>query len=452
MSTLTLGMLADGGAAARCLIDAGMSADEAVAKRERFARAAEALIAAGHTPETHVVAAFVPGRIEVFGKHTDYCGGRSLLCTVERGMCFVAVGREGDTVRFLALDPDEQAVLTPDGTSSVIAGHWSNYPASVVRRLARNFPGLPFGADVAMSSDLPKASGLSSSSAMIVGTFLVLARLAGVESTETYRRYLPDREALAGYLGTVENGQSFGPLVGHTGVGTFGGSQDHTAILCSKPGRLSVYSFRPVRFRSDVRMPTGVRFVIADSGVAAEKTGDALAKYNRVSTRVRDLVFAWNEAGGQAGCLNDIIDSSPEALGRLRGLVEGRSPEVAASLLSRLDQFLIESNNLIPKAADAFANADWGGLRSIANESHAGADSGLLNQVPQTNALQREMLSHGAIAASAFGAGFGGSVWGLFDSAGLEQWAASEPASRFASFVTRPGCAAVEIESAASIR
>ena len=28
---------------------------------------------------------FVPGRIEVFGKHTDYAGGRSLLCCVERG-------------------------------------------------------------------------------------------------------------------------------------------------------------------------------------------------------------------------------------------------------------------------------------------------------------------------------------------------------------------------------
>ncbi|HEX7780086.1 MAG TPA: galactokinase family protein, partial [Vicinamibacterales bacterium] len=33
---------------------------------------------------------FVPGRIEIFGKHTDYAGGRSLLCTVPRGFAVAA--------------------------------------------------------------------------------------------------------------------------------------------------------------------------------------------------------------------------------------------------------------------------------------------------------------------------------------------------------------------------
>ncbi|MDX1430536.1 MAG: galactokinase family protein, partial [Rhodothermales bacterium] len=30
---------------------------------------------------------FVPGRIEVLGKHTDYAGGRSLTCATEHGFC-----------------------------------------------------------------------------------------------------------------------------------------------------------------------------------------------------------------------------------------------------------------------------------------------------------------------------------------------------------------------------
>ena len=33
---------------------------------------------------------FVPGRIEVLGKHTDYAGGRSLLAAVDRGITFTA--------------------------------------------------------------------------------------------------------------------------------------------------------------------------------------------------------------------------------------------------------------------------------------------------------------------------------------------------------------------------
>ena len=57
---------------------------------------------------------FVPGRIEVVGKHTDYAGGSSLLCAVERGftvtvdprrdgrVCVRSAGSESD----FPLDPD----------------------------------------------------------------------------------------------------------------------------------------------------------------------------------------------------------------------------------------------------------------------------------------------------------------------------------------------------------
>jgi galactokinase len=30
---------------------------------------------------------FVPGRVEVLGKHTDYAGGRSLLMAVSKAFC-----------------------------------------------------------------------------------------------------------------------------------------------------------------------------------------------------------------------------------------------------------------------------------------------------------------------------------------------------------------------------
>ncbi len=41
-----------------------------------------ACAALGGEPE---IAWFVPGRIEFLGKHTDYAGGRSLLCAVAQG-------------------------------------------------------------------------------------------------------------------------------------------------------------------------------------------------------------------------------------------------------------------------------------------------------------------------------------------------------------------------------
>ena len=35
---------------------------------------------------------FVPGRLEVLGKHTDYAGGRSLLAAVDRGVTITLEG------------------------------------------------------------------------------------------------------------------------------------------------------------------------------------------------------------------------------------------------------------------------------------------------------------------------------------------------------------------------
>ncbi len=118
-----------------------------------------------HGVSTEVRRYFVPGRIEVLGKHTDYAGGRSLLCAAERGMYFavaprpdnrmrVADGRLGETAEF-AIEPGLKAR----------AGHWSNYPMTMARRLARNFPGKWRGVDIGLVGDLPLAAGMSSSSA-----------------------------------------------------------------------------------------------------------------------------------------------------------------------------------------------------------------------------------------------------------------------------------------------
>ncbi|MGH7448520.1 MAG: galactokinase family protein, partial [Longimicrobiales bacterium] len=44
---------------------------------------------------------FVPGRIEVLGKHTDYAGGRSLLAAVHRGFVVAAAPRPDGAVQVI---------------------------------------------------------------------------------------------------------------------------------------------------------------------------------------------------------------------------------------------------------------------------------------------------------------------------------------------------------------
>src|SRR2546423_829610 len=130
------------------------------------------------------------------------------------------------------------------------------------------------------------AAGLSSSSALIIAIFLALADANNLWERAEFRRNIHSIEDLAGYLGTNENGQTFGDLVGDRGVGTFGGSQDHTAILGGEPGRLKVYKYCPVKLEQTIDLPRDWIFAIASSGVVAEKTGAAMEKYNCASQRV----------------------------------------------------------------------------------------------------------------------------------------------------------------------
>ena len=40
------------------------------------------------------MAFYVPGRIEILGKHTDYAGGSSMVAAAERGFSLVAVATQ----------------------------------------------------------------------------------------------------------------------------------------------------------------------------------------------------------------------------------------------------------------------------------------------------------------------------------------------------------------------
>lgn len=379
------------------------------------------------------IAVFVPGRIEFLGKHTDYCGGRSLLCAVERGICMAAVPRADALVRVFhpAMAQAVEFALRPDLISRT--GRWDNYLMAVARRVARNFPGPLLGADIAIQGNLPVAAGLSSSSVMVVGMFLILSAINALERRPNYQSCIRNREDLAGYLGSIENGQGFQNhgvvLAGDQGVGTLGGSQDHTAILCSVVDQLKQYSFTPVRCEADVPLPPGHRFVVISCGIAAEKTGAAQSLYNRGPLVVRHLLKSWNDSTGRADpCLAAATRSDPSAADRLRQIIRDERTEEfpKIAILDRLSQFVEESERIVPAAAAALRAGDLRLLGEWVDQSQQFSERWLGNQIPQTVFLANSARRIGAVAASAFGAGFGGSVWALAPDSGIdvfrEEW------------------------------
>lgn len=371
----------------------------------------------GGSASRRIAFGFVPGRIEVLGRHTDYAGGRGLVCAVSRGFLFAAASNALGRVRLFEESREFEPVDFPLRPSiTPVVGAWANYPMTMARRLARNFGSGLGGVDIVLDSTLPVGSGMSGSSALMMATFTAIAALDGLPTAPTFRENLPSPIDLAVYLACAENGQGYRGLKGGQGVGTFGGSEDHAAILMGRAGVLSVFGFRPASLIAEVPWPRSWRLIVAFSGVRAEKTREALRKYNLVSRRAALAVTRYNQRyGTRLSSLREVVKDARahRSLARLEGLDGGRRDELA--LAERVRQFRLEEERALPAALRAIAGRDIQGLGVALSQSHRASKRYLWNIAPEIDWLQRSALRLGAAGASGFGAGFGGSILALVE-------------------------------------
>jgi galactokinase len=408
-----------------------------------FERALRAMRDRGVTAPS--VAIWVPGRLEVFGTHTDYAGGHSLVAALPRGFVFLAAPRTDRVVEVVDALRGERAVI---GGGQVTPVSWQEYAEVAVSRLDRNFPASRGGATIAFASDLPSAAGMSSSSALMVGIASALIRLRNLGARAEWTQNITSHADLAVYLACVENGSAFRGLAGDAGVGTHGGSEDHAAMLLARPMMLSAYSFVPLRHVADAPMPADWRFVIASSGVVAEKTGAARDAYNRLSRGAAILLGLWNENNTPAASLAEAITSSDRARQRLEELIRRSAiPAWPQDALERRLRHFCAETQIVLDASRAFDRGDKATLSDLSERSQTNAERLLGNQVPETVSLVREARECGAFAARSFGAGFGGSVWALIDADSgstfsrewLDRYQRAHPGRRSESFVAVPG-------------
>jgi len=386
----------------------GANADEI---SSRVARAARRLLHS-NASTARAVGLYVPGRIEILGKHTDYAGGSSLTCASTKAFTGVAI--ETDEAG-LQLEDEATGNTSFISYQSVLNGNpesWALYPAVVVRRALSIFGPFGKGVSIVFSSDIPRASGLSSSSAFVVTVWLALDGILGLNSRSEFKRVVRSGEDFSDFLGAVESGNDFGPLKGSDGVGTRGGSQDHTAVLYSRAGHASLYDYRPLRKRAEYPFPGEYEFVIASSGVKARKALGARKDYNRAVELAQKACTCWP---GNPATLREVVTSTDFSMQRLRSHLAGANfaPGLFDAVVERVRQFREEVFDIIPAATSALREGDMTGFGEAVRRSQQNADCCLRNQVPETRFLASVAHELGAVAASAFGAGFGGSVWAL---------------------------------------
>eukprot|EP00939_MAST-03C_sp_MAST-3C-sp1_P002305 g2305.t1 len=450
---LTIGQIAEESLAksvlVRRLVARGMVTEVAAVKADMFRSAAKRLIDEGVAKTKKASVFWCPGRIEIAGKHTDYAGGRSLLCATTRGFAVVSVPRDDASCRIFTTfgmnQEKKSATLPVSRDLEAKQGHWTAYPATAIRRLKRNFD-IKFGVDIALECDLPESSGMSSSSAVICYMFMVLAERNGVRDLPLFRKELPTEEALYTYLGFIENGQNCGStLVGDRGVGTFGGSEDHTAIMSGEAMKLKMFSYCPTRHEKTVRWPKDLDIVVCVSGAKAEKTAGAMGDYNNAAFMAFDAARAYCEGTSLATSsfvkgrpnLAEIGDGNPMTRSfvlqeiakmddgktiRPNGNKKSRCYE-AGALERRASQFYAESEEIVPNLAAAFETGDVKVAGRLLDESHRLTVTDLRNTIPETAWLPDEARRIGALAATAFGAGFGGSCYAIVRTSESEAFA-----------------------------
>ncbi len=332
--------------------------------------------------------AIAPGRVNLIGDHTDYNGLPVLPMAFDRS---IRIAFRADPRALVTLDNLNQrfppitfplAAPIPMGP----AGHWGNYPRAVATALLERGP-LVRGILGLVSSDLPPASGLSSSSALVVATALAL-----LEANET----ACDSGTLMQWL-----------AVGERLVGTEGGGMDQAVILGGQAGHAIRIDFTPGLSLRPVRIPPSWRIVVASSLVEAAKSGLVREAYN---TRVLECREA----------LLGVGEREPGGFGRLMQLPEpdrvlARAEAALSATLFRRFRHVLTEGQRVEQATIALEAADYLGMGHLLDASHASLRDDYQVSGPELDELVTVARLAGAVGARLTGAGFGGCIVALAD-------------------------------------
>lgn len=352
-----------------------------IGARERFAARF------GGASAPHVVRA--PGRVNLIGEHIDYCDLPVLPMALAQGLELAFRPRDDGRVRLesslAGLAPVEfelAAHLEPEPP-----GAWGNYARAAAQALVRDL-GLARGLDGFVHADLPPAAGLSSSAALVVAVAAALL--------EANQRRL-DALALAELCAAAERY-----------VGTRGGGMDQAACLLGRAGCALRIDFAPLRARA-IAVPEGWRFVVAHSGVRADKSGTARAAYNRRRGEVDEVRRRLGGADGSGAALSWPQLVEPHA----RAVVAERAEELLDNrLLARFRHVRGEAER-VERACRALEAADARGFGRLLDDSHASLRDDFGVSHPCLDELVELAREGGALGARLTGAGFGGSIVAL---------------------------------------
>ena len=312
-----------------------------------------------------------PGRVNLIGEHTDYNGGFVLPMAIPQ-RTWVAVSKSaGGHARVASANFGTGSQVEPFEIGGEVPRHtWIDYVQGCTQ--AMSGAGVaPAGFDMAIWSDVPLGSGLSSSAALEVAVMRALRELFALRLDDV----------LLAQLGQRAENHFVGAPVGVMDQMAASLADDRTALF------LDTRTFH----YEQVSLPPGGELVVINSGVA----------HNHASGDYRTR-RAECERAAAALAVPQLRDLSTADLDRIAALPDP---------LNRRARHVVTENQRVLDSVDTMKHGDLERLGRLFYESHASQRDDFEVSVPEVDLLVRLAEQDASVfGARLTGGGFGGSV------------------------------------------
>ena len=329
-----------------------------------------------------------PGRVNLIGEHTDYNDGFVLPAAIDRATYIAAAPRSDRRVRVFAADLNESDEFAIDHIEPSGIRPWSNYIRGMVRSLLAAGHVIN-GADMVVSSSVPRGAGLSSSAALEVATGYVFQLFYDLNILG---------EELALMAQATEN---------HF-VGVNCGIMDQFIVTLGQAHHALLIDCRDLSYQA-VSVPENAAIVICDSHIERSLAASA---YNQRRAECEQAV--------------EILSASLPGIKALRDVTSQQLQQYSQALPSIVLQrarHVISENERVLSGVAALRAGNVAEFGRLMNASHASMRDDYNVSIPEMDALvaSAQRVS-GCYGSRLTGAGFGGCTVSLVENGAVEHF------------------------------
>jgi galactokinase len=336
-----------------------------------------------------------PGRVNLIGEHTDYNEGFVLPAAIDLYTWTAVVPRPDRTLSVFSENFREVEEIDLAAFAAKPRDHWSDYVRGVAIMLHN--AGIPVsGANMAIYSNVPLGSGLSSSAALEVSVASALLAISG--------RSLPLAE-IAKICQRAEN--EF--------VGARVGIMDQTASCVGATDKAILLDCRTLEYTL-LPMPAGVTMVICNTMVKHEHSG---GEYNDRRAQCEEGVRILKKFYPNIKALRDVTLAELEA-----------HRDDLPELIYRRCHHVVSENERVLKTVSAWQSGDWTEIGRLMAESHLS-----LKRDYEVSSRELDLMVEaakgrsGVIGSRMTGGGFGGCTINLVKSTNVADFTAAVAAA-----------------------